>query len=235
MFNDNASNFPTPRQLFDLNPFDLDEYINYLFDSIADDVKLARCLGEQTFTFCLVKNLAASYALKHGRYVPDILELETVVDTASKRLTMLGYQISINHEKVEYICYTPQLVYSITIKLEGQSTVIITNDENQDDIPAVGTPLHNQAVMVKRVLSQAIKDYMMENRITKTEMAANFLGVSRSNLDRLLDENNVSITLNMMVRVATAIGKKLNVSLIPLEENGTSNSSKEHGALSWRS
>jgi predicted XRE-type DNA-binding protein len=68
-----------------------------------------------------------------------------------------------------------------------------------------------QAVAVKRVLSYQLLAYMSENNYSKTKMAQK-LNTSRSGLDRLLDETNLSITLDTMVKTASVVGKKLSVS-----------------------
>jgi DNA-binding Xre family transcriptional regulator len=60
----------------------------------------------------------------------------------------------------------------------------------------------------KRLLSLQLKDIMNENSITKTSLA-NKLKTSRSQLDRILDPENTTITIEVLERVAHAVGKKL--------------------------
>ena len=62
----------------------------------------------------------------------------------------------------------------------------------------------------KRLLVLQLADIMQENNITKTSLAKK-LQTSRSQLDRILDPNNSSITLEVLERVAYAIGKKLHI------------------------
>lgn len=71
---------------------------------------------------------------------------------------------------------------------------------------------HCQAVAVKRVLSYQLQMYMDKNEISKTEMAER-LKTSRMGLNRLLNAENTSITLDSMVRAANAVGGKLLISL----------------------
>ena len=71
---------------------------------------------------------------------------------------------------------------------------------------------HCQAVAVKRVLSYQLQMYMDKNEISKTEMAER-LKTSRMGLNRLLNAENTSITLDSMVRAANAVGGKLTISL----------------------
>ena len=62
----------------------------------------------------------------------------------------------------------------------------------------------------KRLLVLQLEDIMQENNITKTSLAKK-LQTSRSQLDRILDPNNSSITLDILERVAYAVGKKLHI------------------------
>ena len=71
---------------------------------------------------------------------------------------------------------------------------------------------HCQAVAVKRVLSYQLQAYKDKNAISKTEMAER-LNTSRMGLNRLLNAENTSITLDSMVKAANAVGGKLSISL----------------------
>jgi len=62
----------------------------------------------------------------------------------------------------------------------------------------------------KRLLVLQLEDIMQENNITKTSLAKK-LQTSRSQLDRILDPNNSSITLDVLERVAYAVDKKLHI------------------------
>lgn len=62
----------------------------------------------------------------------------------------------------------------------------------------------------KRLLAIQITDIMTEMSLTKSELA-NRLNTSRSQLDRLLDPENTSITLDSMDRLARAIGRQLKI------------------------
>ena len=62
----------------------------------------------------------------------------------------------------------------------------------------------------KRLLVLQLADIMQENNITKTSLAKK-LHTSRSQLDRILDPDNSSITLEVLERVAYAVGKKLHI------------------------
>ena len=48
--------------------------------------------------------------------------------------------------------------------------------------------------------------------MTKTEMAQQ-MHTSRASLDRFLDPENTSVTLNTMVNAAKAVGKRLRIEL----------------------
>lgn len=69
-----------------------------------------------------------------------------------------------------------------------------------------------EAVAIKRVLAWQIEQEMKQKNLSKTEMARR-LGTSRSALNRLLDPNNTSITLQTLSKVAQTLGKRLQISL----------------------
>ena len=65
-----------------------------------------------------------------------------------------------------------------------------------------------EAVAIKRVLAWQLEQAMQEQRKTKQAMARQ-LRTSRSQLDRLLDPQNVSVTLDTITRAAKALGKRV--------------------------
>jgi hypothetical protein len=65
-----------------------------------------------------------------------------------------------------------------------------------------------EAVAIKRVVAWQLKQAMEEQQKTKKAMARE-LRTSRSQLDRLLDPRNVSVTLDTIARAARAVGKRL--------------------------
>ena len=65
-----------------------------------------------------------------------------------------------------------------------------------------------EAVAIKRVLAWQLEEAMRKQQKTKKAMAAQ-LRTSRSQLDRLLDPSNVSVTLETVARAASALGKRL--------------------------
>jgi len=65
-----------------------------------------------------------------------------------------------------------------------------------------------EAVAIKRVLAWQFERAMREQQTTKQAMARQ-LRTSRSQLDRLLDPRNVSVTLDTITRAAKALGKRL--------------------------
>jgi hypothetical protein len=65
-----------------------------------------------------------------------------------------------------------------------------------------------EAVAIKRVLAWQLSQAMQEQQKTKQAMAKQ-LRTSRSQLDRLLDPQNVSVTLDTITRAARALGKRL--------------------------
>jgi antitoxin HicB len=65
-----------------------------------------------------------------------------------------------------------------------------------------------EAVAIKRVLAWQLEQAMKEQQKTKQAMAKQ-LRTSRSQLDRLLDPQNASVTLDTITRAAKAVGKRL--------------------------
>jgi DNA-binding Xre family transcriptional regulator len=65
-----------------------------------------------------------------------------------------------------------------------------------------------EIVAVKRVLAFQITQLMQEQKISKVEMARK-MKTSRAALDRLLDPENNSVTLNTMDKAARSLGKHL--------------------------
>lgn len=68
-----------------------------------------------------------------------------------------------------------------------------------------------QAEAAKRVLVWELQNYMIQNKVTKSKLAE-LLKTSRSNVNRILDESNPSITLGTMAKVAELTGKRMRVS-----------------------
>ena len=71
----------------------------------------------------------------------------------------------------------------------------------------------SQSVAIKRVLSWQLTQFMKKQRLSKAAMAAR-MKTSRSALDRLLDPDNESVTLNTLQNAARAIGAHLEMKLV---------------------
>lgn len=69
-----------------------------------------------------------------------------------------------------------------------------------------------EAVAAKRVLAFQLEKEMKKKGLTKVEMAAR-MRTSRTAVDRLLDPDNISVTLNTLEKAAFVIGKKLSIRL----------------------
>jgi antitoxin HicB len=78
----------------------------------------------------------------------------------------------------------------------------------------VPTPAH--ATAVKRAVASQIEQAMTANRLTKAEMARR-MGTSRSQLNRLLDPDTESVTLDALARAAEAVGRLVKVELVELQ------------------
>jgi antitoxin HicB len=67
-----------------------------------------------------------------------------------------------------------------------------------------------EAVAAKRVLSFQIEKEMRRKGLTKVQMATR-MRTSRTAVDRLLDPENSSVTLNTLEKAALVLGKKLSI------------------------
>jgi len=67
-----------------------------------------------------------------------------------------------------------------------------------------------ETVAVKRVLAWQIEQALREQRKTKQAMARE-LHTSRSQLDRLLDPRNASVSLETIARAAKVLGKRVTI------------------------
>ena len=66
------------------------------------------------------------------------------------------------------------------------------------------------AKALKRVLAEQIEDGMESANLTKMAMAEK-MATSRSQLDRVLDPDNVSIQLDTLIKAARAVGKVVEI------------------------
>lgn|GEM_PF-127677 len=68
------------------------------------------------------------------------------------------------------------------------------------------------AVAIKRVIAWQIDQEMKVQKLTKSAMAKK-MHTSRSALNRLLDENDTSLTLTTLSRAASVLGKRFRIEL----------------------
>ncbi len=69
------------------------------------------------------------------------------------------------------------------------------------------------ATAIKRVLARQIRREMLEQHLSKTAMAKR-METSRAALDRLLDPENGSVTLDTVFRAAKAVGRQIQLELV---------------------
>ncbi len=67
--------------------------------------------------------------------------------------------------------------------------------------------------MLKETLVWQVQQAMEKEKISKVEMARR-MHTRRAALDRLLDPNNASVTLQTLARAAHAVGRDLRIELI---------------------
>ena len=68
-------------------------------------------------------------------------------------------------------------------------------------------------IAIKRVIAYQIEQEMKTQKITKTKMAQ-LMHTSRAVVNRLLNPDNSSLTLNTLEAASNALGKKLNISIV---------------------
>ncbi len=68
---------------------------------------------------------------------------------------------------------------------------------------------------IKSVIAYKLKEAMKAQNLSKARMAER-METSRSQLDRLLDPDNESVTLETLKRAASAVGMRLELELRPI-------------------
>jgi len=81
-----------------------------------------------------------------------------------------------------------------------------------DFLEEEGLRAETEAAAIKRVIAYQIEREMKKAKLSKSEFAEK-MRTSRSALDRLLDPENASITLQTLERAALALGKNLKIEL----------------------
>jgi len=69
------------------------------------------------------------------------------------------------------------------------------------------------AEAVKRVLAWQVSQFIEDNALTKSAFARQ-IETSRAQLDRVLNPTNTSLNLNTMCKIASAMGKKMEVRFV---------------------
>lgn len=87
-----------------------------------------------------------------------------------------------------------------------------TGSSFEDFLQEEGMLEETTAIAIKRVLAWQISEAMKAQQLTKTAMAAR-MHTSRASLNRLLDEEDTSLTLTTLASAAAALGKKIHVEL----------------------
>lgn len=70
-----------------------------------------------------------------------------------------------------------------------------------------------ERVAIKRVIAYQVDQFMLNQGLSKSEMARR-MHTSRASLDRLLDPENGSVTLQTLERAARALGRRLRIALV---------------------
>jgi antitoxin HicB len=78
----------------------------------------------------------------------------------------------------------------------------------EDDLLATASE-----IAIKRVIAWQLQQELASKQITKTAMAK-AMGTSRAAVDRLLDPDNNSVTLNTLNKAASVLGKRIKIELV---------------------
>jgi len=73
------------------------------------------------------------------------------------------------------------------------------------------------AAAIKSIIARHLSEHMKKHSISKSKMADK-LKTSRTGLERLLDPKNYAMTLLTINRVASVLGKKVNINLVNSEK-----------------
>jgi len=86
---------------------------------------------------------------------------------------------------------------------------------NFDDfLKEAGCLEETTAAATKRVIAYQVQRLMKQQHLTKKAMTERMRIKSRIQLDRLLDPNNISVTLLTLEKTARALGKQLKVQFV---------------------
>jgi predicted XRE-type DNA-binding protein len=69
-----------------------------------------------------------------------------------------------------------------------------------------------QAKALKRALAEQLEESMQDAKLSKLEMSKK-MATSRSQLDRVLDPENVSVQLDTLIKAARAVGKEVEIKI----------------------
>jgi antitoxin HicB len=73
--------------------------------------------------------------------------------------------------------------------------------------------IEDNEIAIKRVIAGQLQQEIEAKHMTKTDVAK-AMGTSRAAVDRLLDPNNTSVTLNTLSKAARILGKKIEIAPI---------------------
>ena len=69
-----------------------------------------------------------------------------------------------------------------------------------------------QASALKRAISEAVEECMLQAKLSKVEMSRR-MRTSRSQLDRVLDPDCTTVQLDTLIKAASAVGREIRFSL----------------------
>ena len=72
-------------------------------------------------------------------------------------------------------------------------------------------------IAIKRVIAWQLQQEIASKQMTKTSVAK-AMGTSRAAVDRLLDPDNTSVTLNTLSKAARILGKRIEIELVEAQD-----------------
>jgi antitoxin HicB len=84
----------------------------------------------------------------------------------------------------------------------------------RDFLAAEGVLPEVEVLALKRVVALQLQQILVQEHVTKTELASR-MKTSRASLDRLLDPANPSLTVASLGKAAAALGRKVELRFVP--------------------
>ncbi len=140
--------------------------------------------------------------------MPKRTEREFLVDIREAITRIHAYSKNLNFESFLRDLKTQDAIVH-NIEILGEAVKNFSDDFLKEE----GLLAEVEANAIKRVISYQIAELMKKHNLSKAAMAKR-MKTSLSSIDRLLDPQNESVTLQTLERAALVLGKSLQISFI---------------------